>query len=285
MERKNSLISNFLIPVGYAVLVYAIWEGIGFFASFVIGKITENWGEAFNNTYVVMLLQEISVFLIMYVLFHKKVDFVRDGKSSASPLSAFAMLIFPLIQIGDDLMTVLHGKRVFSLFSGKGIQLFVICCIASLSIGLMEEFVWRGIILNGFLSAWKDKKKGIYFAVLITSLCFGLCHYMNLLAGQDFWSTTKQVISAVCMGVFLSALYLQTNRLVFPILVHGLCNFSNFFMNEILGWDYSVWKYDDILQWILAGGYLLTGMYFVYRYIKNQQEKDGETFEGLYQSM
>ena len=274
MERKNSFISNFLIPVGYAVLVYAIWEGIGFFASFVIGKITGNWGEAFNNTYVVMLLQEISVFLMMYVLFHKKVDFVRSGKSGVSLLSALVMLIFPLIQIGDDLMTVLHGKRVFSLFSGKGIRFFVICCIACLSVGLLEEFVWRGIILNGFLSAWKDKKNGIYFAVLITSLCFGLCHYMNLLAGQDFWSTTKQVISAVCMGVFLSALYLQTNRLVFPILVHGLCNFSNFFMNEILGWDYSVWKYDDILQWILAGGYFLTGMYFVYRYITQTSHTD-----------
>lgn len=273
MERKNSLISDFLIPVGYTVLVYAIWEGIGFFVSFVVGKVTGNWTESLNNTYVVMLLQEISVFLIMYVLFHKKVDFVRDGKSSVSLLSAFAILIFPLIQIGDDLMAIFYGKRVFSLFSGKGIQFFVICCIACLSIGLLEEFVWRGIILNVFLTAWKDKRKGIYFAVLISSLCFGLCHYMNLLAGQDFLSTTKQVISAVCMGVFLSALYLQTNHLVFPVLVHGLCDFSNFLMNEILGWDYSVWKYDDILQWILAGGYLLTGMYFVYRYSNFAHEK------------
>lgn len=60
MERKNSLISDFLIPVGYTVLVYAIWEGIGFFVSFVIGKMTENWTNSLNNTYVVMLLQEIS---------------------------------------------------------------------------------------------------------------------------------------------------------------------------------------------------------------------------------
>lgn len=35
MERKNSWISDILIPVGYTVLVYAIWEGIGFFASIV----------------------------------------------------------------------------------------------------------------------------------------------------------------------------------------------------------------------------------------------------------
>ena len=148
MERKNSWISDFLIPVGYTVLVYAIWEGIGFFVSFVVGKMTGHWTESLNNTYVVMLLQEISVFLIMYVLFHKKVDFVRDEKSSVSLLSAFAILIFPLIQIGDDLMAIFYGKRVFSLFSGKGIQFFVICCIACLSIGLLEEFVWRGIILN-----------------------------------------------------------------------------------------------------------------------------------------
>lgn len=116
MERKNSLISDFLIPVGYTVLVYAIWEGIGFFVSFVVGKMTENWTNSLNNTYVVTLLQEISVFLIMYVLFHKKVDFVRDGKSSVSLLSAFAMLIFPLIQIGDDLMAIfLWKKSIFSI--------------------------------------------------------------------------------------------------------------------------------------------------------------------------
>ena len=39
-------------------------------------------------------------------------------------------------------------------------------------------------------------------------------------------------------------------------------------MNEILGWNYSVWEYDDILQWILAIGYLIVGLYFVHRYEK-----------------
>ena len=203
MERKNSLISDFLIPVGYTVLVYAIWEGIGFFVSFVIGKMTENWTNSLNNTYVVMLLQEISVFLIMYVLFHKKVDFVRDGKSSVSLLSAFAMLIFPLIQIGDDLMAIFYGKRVFSLFSGKGIQFFVICCIASLSIGLMEEFVWRGIILNGFLSAWKDKKKDID----IFPLLWALSLYESAGRTGIFEYHKTGNIRSVYGSVFISALF------------------------------------------------------------------------------
>ena len=98
-----------------------------------------------------------------------------------------------------------------------------------------------------------------YCAVVVSSLGFGLCHYRNLLVGQNFADTTKQVLYAICFGMFLAALFIQTNHLFIPVLVHGLCNFSNFFMNEILGWNYTVWKYDDILQGVLAVFYLIAG--------------------------
>ncbi len=86
-----------------------------------------------------------------------------------------------------------------------------------------------GILLNMFLAAWgKKKKNGIYCAVVVSSLGFGLCHYRNLLVGQNFADTTKQVLYAICFGMFLAALFIQTNHLFIPVLVHGLCNFSNF---------------------------------------------------------
>ena len=168
-------------------------------------------------------------------------------------------------------MTLVHGKKVFSLLSGKGICFFLICGVASLSIGLLEEYVWRGIMLNMFLAAWGKKKNGIYCAVVVSSLGFGLCHYRNLLVGQNFADTTKQVLYAICFGMFLAALFIQTNHLFIPVLVHGLCNFSNFFMNEILGWNYTVWKYDDILQGVLAVFYLIAGLYVVYRSVQKKQ--------------
>ena len=86
--------------------------------------------------------------------------------------------------------------------------------------------------------------------------------------------TPRQALLLVS-AVGMVAYFLQWGAalIVCAVLAHGLCDFSNFLMNEILGWDYSVWKYDDILQWILAGGYLLTGMYFVYRYIKKPTGK------------
>lgn len=268
MKRENNCIAKFFMPVLYAIFIYVIWEVTGICASYVIRKITGSWEDSLYSTYIIMLLNEISTFVIIYILFHKKAHLVKRENSDISLLPVLAMIILPLIQICNDIITILHGQRVFSLLSSEGICFLVICFVACLSTGLLEEYVWRGIILNGFLSVWGKTTKGIYISILMSSACFGLCHYTNLLAGQDFITTTQQVISAACMGVFLSALLLNTNHLAVPILVHGLCNFSNFLMNEILGWNYSLWKYDDIFQRLLAIGYLTVGLYLVYRYEK-----------------
>ena len=237
----------------------------------MVGKVMDNWEETLYSSYISMLFNEVLTFVIMFVLFRKKADFVRKEKRNGSWLPVFGMFIFPLIQIGNDLMTLVHGKKIFSLLSSKGICFFLICGVASLSIGLLEEYVWRGILLNMFLAAWGKKKNGIYCAVVVSSLGFGLCHYRNLLVGQNFADTTKQVLYAICFGMFLAALFIQTNHLFIPVLVHGLCNFSNFFMNEILGWNYTVWKYDDILQGVLAVFYLIAGLYVVYRSVQKKQ--------------
>lgn len=268
MKQKNNCVKEYLMPIVYAALIYIIWEATGMFVSYAIGIITSSWESSLYSMYISMLLNEISTFAIIYILFHKKVHLMRKTEKSFPLLSILGIITIPLMQICNDIITILYGKKVFSLLSEKGFCFLIICFFACLSIGLLEEYVWRGIILNVFLSAWNEKIKGIYISVLLSSVCFGLCHYMNLLSGQDFISTTQQVISAICMGVFLAALFLNTSRLAVPVLVHGLLNFSNFLMNEILGWDYSVWKYDNILQWILSVGYLSVGLFFIYRYEK-----------------
>lgn len=268
MKQEKKDVKKWFMPVVYAVLVYLLWEITGAFVAYVTGMLTAGLPSSLDSTYIVMFLNEIVTFAILYLFFHKKVCLERKGKGDYSLLFVSGMILFPFIQICGDIITILNGESIFSIASGKGIRLFLICLLACLSTGLLEEYVWRGIVFHIFWKAWGKKKEGVYASVLVSSICFGACHYMNLLAGQDFLSTSQQVISATCMGVFLSALFLNTNHLLVPVLVHGLCNFSNFFMNEILGWDYSVWKYDSILQWILAIGYFSAGLYFVYRYEK-----------------
>ena len=169
MKKKNRAFYRYFIPVIYAVFVYILWELTGTLVAYVVGKVMDNWEETLYSSYISMLFNEVLTFVIMFVLFRKKADFVRKEKRNGSWLPVFGMFIFPLIQIGNDLMTLVHGKKVFSLLSGKGICFFLICGVASLSIGLLEEYVWRGILLNMFLAAWGKKKNGIYCCLLYTS--------------------------------------------------------------------------------------------------------------------
>lgn len=159
MKKKNRAFYHYFIPVIYAVFVYILWELTGTLVAYVVGKVVDNWEETLYSSYISMLFNEVLTFVIMFVLFRKKADFVRKEKRNGSWLPVLGMFIFPLIQIGNDLMTLVHGKKVFSLLSGKGICFFLICGVASLSIGLLEEYVWRGILLNMFLAAWGKKKK------------------------------------------------------------------------------------------------------------------------------
>ena len=217
MKKKNRAFYHYFIPVIYAVFVYILWELTGTLVAYVVGKVMDNWEETLYSSYISMLFNEVLTFVIMFVLFRKKADFVRKEKR---------------------ICFLLHGEKRKK---------------------------------NMFLAAWGKKKNGIYCAVVVSSLGFGLCHYRNLLVGQNFADTTKQVLYAICFGMFLAALFIQTNHLFIPVLVHGLCNFSNFFMNEILGWNYTVWKYDDILQGVLAVFYLIAGLYVVYRSVQKKQ--------------
>ena len=159
MKKKNRAFYHYFIPVIYAVFVYILWELTGTLVAYVVGKVMDNWEETLYSSYISMLFNEVLTFVIMFVLFRKKADFVRKKKRNGSWLPVLGMFIFPLIQIGNDLMTLVHGKKVFSLLSGKGICFFLICGVASLSIGLLEEYVWRGILLNMFLAAWGKKEK------------------------------------------------------------------------------------------------------------------------------
>ena len=168
MKKKNRAFYRYFIPVIYAVFVYILWELTGTLVAYVVGKVMDNWEETLYSSYISMLFNEVLTFVIMFVLFRKKADFVRKEKRNGSWLPVLGMFIFPLIQIGNDLMTLVHGKKVFSLLSGKGICFFLICGVASLSIGLLEEYVWRGILLNMFLAAWGKKKNGIYCAVVVS---------------------------------------------------------------------------------------------------------------------
>lgn len=99
------------------------------------------------------------------------------------------------------------------------IALFLLKC---LSIGLMEEVLFRGLFQQTIAQTFENKPHGQFFTVLITSAVFGLIHFFNLFAGAGVGDTFLQVGYSFLIGAMLSAVIIKTNNLWLCVLLHTI---------------------------------------------------------------
>jgi len=94
------------------------------------------------------------------------------------------------------------------------------------STGLLEEVVFRGVVLKILLRKMGGTKKGIINAFIISAALFAIVHSVHLI-----WTNPIEVVGdllfAIAGGMFLGAVYLRTKTLIAPILLHGLNNLSS----------------------------------------------------------
>lgn len=93
-----------------------------------------------------------------------------------------------------------------------------------LAAGVLEEIVFRGIVLYALVRAWGESPGGRTKAVLVSSLLFSLPHALNLLAGADPLRTAAQLVWALELGVAFGAIVLATGSVWPAALLHGLAN-------------------------------------------------------------
>lgn len=149
----------------------------------------------------------------------------------------------------------------------------------NLLIGLDEEFLFRGIIFPLFILAFIKKEKAIFWGVVLSSMLFGLVHFMNLRHQPgNYAGITSQVIFAFALGVFLCGLFLRTGNIMVVVLFHACINMilnasslendiSKAFENSetpINDWSFS------ILSLILFAFFVFSGFFMV----KQSDKKD-----------
>jgi len=97
--------------------------------------------------------------------------------------------------------------------------LFAQCSLAELALisalaGIGEELFFRGLLQAG-LAQWIDAGWGVWVALAVSSLLFGLLHPLN----------GAYVLLATVMGVLLGGLLVVSDNLLVPIITHGLYDF------------------------------------------------------------
>jgi membrane protease YdiL (CAAX protease family) len=93
--------------------------------------------------------------------------------------------------------------------------------ITSLTAGIKEEFLFRGVIVSTLLRRWKDRNMFLQ-AALVSGIVFGLLHAANVLAGADPVQTLFQVIASVGVGIFFAAVYIRCGSILPCMFYHVL---------------------------------------------------------------
>lgn len=98
-------------------------------------------------------------------------------------------------------------------------------------VGIFEEGLFRGVVLNSLLGRMGDTRTGLIWAVTISSILFGFVHVMYQVANPSsmtplMWAQSLgKTIQTGMMGFLMATLYLKTHNIWSVALVHGLNDF------------------------------------------------------------
>lgn len=127
-----------------------------------------------------------------------------------------------------------------------------------LGIGIMEEFMFRGIVFNGLLATMGSTHKGVVRAIIVTSVLFGLAHVDFETDFVDGLSVIQALLKTCQTGMYsfmLCVIMLRTHRLGGVSLFHGFDDFvlvmpSIALFGEALDTEYVV-QGDDAIPTIM----------------------------------
>lgn len=109
------------------------------------------------------------------------------------------------------------------------LYLIAIVIIEQILIGVFEEFLFRGLLLNILLEKMQRHRfKDKMAAVLISSILFGLVHLLNLFSmPQMVNATIDQVCYSIFIGIFLGVLYLRTHNIWVVVFYHAIYDMAS----------------------------------------------------------
>ena len=128
----------------------------------------------------------------------------------------------------------------------------VLYILAMFCVGFLEELIFRGLLFQAMA------KDGVKYAIIVSSMTFGIGHIVNLVngSGAELLPNLLQVMYAVAIGFAFVMIYCRTGSLMPCILVHSIFNGLSAFANEAVMTPRRQ-IISGILLAVIAGGYAL----------------------------
>lgn len=137
-------------------------------------------------------------------------------------VGTIALLFGIIAPIGNSIPMPESFRAAFMEFGSQtGIFTIILLLVAA---PVLEELIFRGIILDGLLKKYSPSK-----SILISSLLFGLVHL-------NPW----QFVTGFIIGIFSGWVYYKTRSLLNSIIIHASANLSGFLMQHVVDPDSSM---------------------------------------------
>ncbi|WP_283680389.1 CPBP family intramembrane glutamic endopeptidase [Lentilactobacillus sp. Marseille-Q4993] len=156
-------------------------------------------------------------------------------------------------------MMMLEGvpTNIIHVFQSKSM---VLATVVAFSAAVLEESTCRGLFLSAFLNlgVYRGSKYNLTKSAVYSAILFGVLHLTNLFGGS-LTAVLQQTVYAFALGVFLAALRIAANNLIWPIVLHFILDWAPMIINSSTGqsssWLYLLAVFMPVL--VLSVGYLV----------------------------
>lgn len=218
---KKAVMKNWLHTIVFCILAI--------FVSFAIYNIIQ---ELFLHIQTEQRLAEtsgrIAASIGIAVFYNKFFDIesfgIKKGNFFQGLIIGGFMILATLNNLAASMLAVSDYPSVM-----PSVYLIFAVIIEQIFIGVFEEFLFRGLILNIILKKMQEHSfKSKMTAVVISSVLFGVVHLLNLFsAPQLINETIDQVFYAAFIGVFLGALYLRSHNIWVVVFYHAIYDMAS----------------------------------------------------------
>lgn len=229
-----------------------------------------------KNNQIISMLTVISTFILTLLWLKRKnrlnisKDMLLLKKFSVSRFIIIAIttvgMLLCIVRINEIVLNIFPvPKFIEELFSSQlgGTSETLIFVRIVIVAPIIEEVIFRGIILRGFLSNYSERK-----AIFLSALIFAIIHF-------NIW----QFPSAFCVGIFAGWIFSKTRSISTCILIHSLYNGSSLLISFVSD-NSSVFdnirgtSYPELIGLVIS----VLGILWLKRSYKNSEVKDLEAY-------
>ena len=175
-------------------------------------------GTEYSASAVLCILQTV----ILFIFIRKNSLWKRYGLCKSSAPTRRFLYYVPLFILATG--NLWNGIAVNDSLSGAVCRIACMLCV-----GFIEEVIFRGFL---FKAMAKDNLK---FAIIISSVTFGVGHLVNLFngSGMDLVSNLCQICFAIAVGFLFVTIFYRGGSLLLCIITHSAINTFSTFANEV----------------------------------------------------